>query len=151
MSGLQRKKCTQKRVSSNRAEHKTVQSRHDNTSIMWIRTKAYARTWAISTLLVSAWDEGTVLDESPRRLSELAVMGDCVEIERGASIRMHAICKIQEIASFTMYTDTLGFSTHLLRLRCWTLERKNYQDNITQWCFFHPRRTRGVKSSQWAV
>ena len=31
MSGLPRKKCTPKRASSNRAEHKTVQTRHDKT------------------------------------------------------------------------------------------------------------------------
>ena len=31
MSGLPRKKWTQKRASSNRAEHKTVQTRHDKT------------------------------------------------------------------------------------------------------------------------
>ena len=31
MSGLPRKKCTPKRASSNRAEHKTVQTRYDKT------------------------------------------------------------------------------------------------------------------------
>ena len=31
MSGFPRKKCTPKRASSNRAEHKTVQTRHDKT------------------------------------------------------------------------------------------------------------------------